>query len=130
MLLHFQAFEQVLNHYNLFKLSSQSISSLTGIPSSQLCWAGIQGRLFSHRLIERSRSDILSTINVKKWLDDVGNAVVTLDFRLIQIPDLHITVALTLSGLLEMFLKFILTRMVSTLYTFYFILFYLTSDHL
>ena len=89
-----------------------------------------QGRLFSHRVIENSRSDILSTVNIKKCFDGIGNAVVTLGFRPIQVSDLNITIPLTLLGPLEIFLKFTLKQKVSTLYTFNVILFFLTSDHL
>lgn len=90
MLLQCQASEQLLNH-NLFNLLPTSATSPTGILWSQLSRA--QGRLYSHRLIltESSRTDILSTINVKKLFDDIGYAVVPLAFRIIQISEYKIS---------------------------------------
>lgn len=94
ILLQCEGSEQLLNHYNLVKLPPQSVTSPVGIPWSHYLELGIQGRLFRHRLIltESSRTDILSAINVKKWLEDIGYAVVPLAFRIIQISELNITV--------------------------------------
>lgn len=57
--------------------------------SSWVTSATIQSQV---NITESTRTDILSAIDVRKWFDDIGYAVVPLAFTIIQISELNITV--------------------------------------